>query len=212
MWAPYFDFVTHHVAGLESPFETEFPLYTLIQLEGTDSESDTSRLEAMLAEAFESHIVQDAVIAQSEGQRAKIWAIRDGIGEITRQLTPYASLDVSLSLEQMPGFLRDIDTDLTAVFPDVVILVFGHVGDNNLHVFITTRRHEDLDRIHQIAYEITGRYEGSISAEHGIGQLKAGFLHHSRSPAELALMHRLKRALDPQGILNPGRVLAAGDP
>ena len=212
MWAPYFDFVTDHVAGLESPFESAFPLYALIQLEGTDSEADTSRLESMLATAFESGTVDDAIVAQSEGQRAKIWAIRDGIGEITRVLTPYASLDVSLGLEQMPGFLQDIDTELRGAFPEVVILVFGHVGDNNLHVFITTRRHADLERIHQIAYEITGRYEGSISAEHGIGQLKAGYLHYSRSTTERALMRRLKQALDPKGILNPGRVLDTQPP
>jgi FAD/FMN-containing dehydrogenase len=91
----------------------------------------------------------------------------------------------------------------------VLILVFGHVGDNNLHVFITTRREADLHGIHDIAYAVTGRYAGSVSAEHGIGQIKTGYLHHSRAPAELATMQRLKKALDPQGILNAGRVLAA---
>ena len=89
--------------------------------------------------------------------------------------------------------------------------MFGHFGDNNLHVFVTTKRHEDLEQIHKIAYGITGRYGGSISAEHGIGQLKTGYLHHSRSPAELVLMRTLKAALDPLGILNAGRVLEVED-
>lgn len=207
MWAPYFDFVTEHVDDCDSPFEKRHPIYALVEVEGTDNEADGARLEALLGEVFERGIVADAVIAQNEAQREAVWAIRDGIAEITRMLTPYASLDVSLSLDQTQAFLGDIDRELKSAFTDVLILVFGHFGDNNLHVFVTTKRHEDLEQIHQITYGITGRYGGSISAEHGIGQLKTGYLHHSRSPAELALMRTLKAALDPLGILNPGRVL-----
>jgi len=208
MWAPYFDYVTDHVEGIESPFAESFPLYALIQIEGNDADSDAARLEEVLGEALEAGRIEDAIFAQSQAQRDKLWAIRDGISEITRLLTPYASLDVSLAIEQMPAFIEDIETELSGAFDDIVILIFGHVGDNNLHVFITTRRHEDLDRIHEIAYGITGRYQGSVSAEHGIGQLKTGYLHYSRSPAELALMCMLKKALDPQGLLNAGRVVA----
>lgn len=208
MWAPYFDYVTGHVDGLDSPFDDRYPLYALIQLEGTEQETDARRLEEALGEALERGIVEDAVIAQSESQREKIWAIRDGIGEITRMLTPYASLDVSLGIDRMPAFLGEIEQALGEALEDVLTLVFGHVGDNNLHLFITTRRHEDLDAIHGIAYGITGKYAGSVSAEHGIGRLKTAYLRHSRSAAELGVMRALKQALDPQGILNPGRVLA----
>jgi FAD/FMN-containing dehydrogenase len=172
-----------------------------------DEAAETRLLETMLERAFENGLIDDAVVAHSEAQRARLWAIRDGIGEITRALTPYASLDVSLSIEDMPHYVADIERELEEAYPDVLILVFGHVGDNNLHLFITTRRENDLDGIHEIAYGVTGRYAGSVSAEHGIGQLKTGYLHHSRAPAELATMQRLKHAFDPRGILNIGRVL-----
>lgn len=212
MWAPYFDFVNEHVDNCNSPFETRYPIYALVEVEGTDNEADSARLETLLAEAFESGIIVDAVIAQSEAQREAVWAIRDGIADITRLLTPYASLDVSLELDRMQAFLSDVDAALKKAFPDVLILVFGHFGDNNLHVFVTTKRHEDLEQIHEITYGITGSYGGSISAEHGVGRLKTGYLHHSRSPAELALMRTLKAALDPLDILNSGRVLEIPDP
>ena len=211
MWAPYFDYVTEHVDGCDSPFDGRYPIYALVEVEGTDNAADNERLEMLLAEALEDGIVVDAVVAQSEAQREAVWSIRDGIAEITRLLTPYASLDVSLEIDRMQAFLRDIDTALRKAFPDVLILVFGHFGDNNLHVFVTTKRHEDLEQIHEITYGITGDYGGSISAEHGIGQLKVGYLHYSRSPAELALMRTLKAALDPLGILNAGRVIASDD-
>jgi FAD/FMN-containing dehydrogenase len=211
MWSPYFDYVTGHVDKLESPFAERYPLYALLQLEGTDESADTAKLEGLLEAAFESGIVEDAVVAQSETQRQKLWAIRDGIGEITMMLSPYASLDVSLSIDSMPKFVAEIEERLRAAFDGVLILVFGHVGDNNLHVFITTGKHEDLEKIHDLSYGVTGKYGGSISAEHGIGALKSKYLHHSRSPAELALMRTLKRALDPQNILNRGRVIALGD-
>lgn len=211
MWAPYFDYVTEHVDHCDSPFDKRHSIYALVEVEGTDDETDNARLETLLAEAFDTGAVVDAVVAQSEAQREAVWAIRDGIAEIARLLTPYASLDVSLELGRTQAFLHDIDTALKKAFPDVLILVFGHFGDNNLHVFVTTKRHEDLEQIHEITYGLTGRYGGSISAEHGIGQLKTGYLHHSRSPAELALMRTLKAALDPLDILNSGRVLEAGD-
>jgi len=210
MWAPYFDSVVTEIDGLTSPFDARYPLYTLIQLEGLDEAAETRLLETMLEHAFASEVVTDAVVAQSEAQRQRLWTIRDGIGEITRVLTPYASLDVSLGIADMPRYVADIERELEAAYPGVVILVFGHVGDNNLHVFITTGHAADLHGIHEIAYGVTGRYAGSVSAEHGIGQIKTGYLHHSRTPAELATMQRLKHALDPKGILNVGRVLDAG--
>ena len=112
-----------------------------------------------------------------------------------------------MDLAEMPGFLDEFDEALTSALPDAINLVFGHVGDNNLHLFVTTRRQEDIDTILDLGYGLTGAHGGSISAEHGVGTMKRGYLHLSRTREEIDLMQRLKKALDPKGILNPGRVL-----
>ena len=207
MWSSYYDYVLDHIETLSSPFAENYPLYALIETEGTDSASDSDRFETVLGTALETGLIVDAAIAQSEKDIERFWAIRDGVGEITAPLTPYASIDVSLGIADMPAFVDRVDTLLKGRYDPITNLVFGHVGDNNLHLFITTGREEDLDDVLESVYTITGEYEGSISAEHGVGALKRDFLHYSRSDAEIQLMRTLKRALDPKGILNVGRVI-----
>ena len=207
MWAPYFDRVIGHIETLRSPFDEAFPLYILIETEGSDQDTDSQRFEEVLSSALEAKVIADAVVAQSEKDRQSFWEIRDGVGEITKALIPYASLDVSMDIAEMPGFLEEFDVALSTALPDALNLVFGHVGDNNLHLFVTTRRQEDIQRMLDIGYGLTGAHGGSISAEHGVGVLKRGYLHHSRTAEEIDLMRRLKRALDPKGILNAGRVI-----
>jgi FAD/FMN-containing dehydrogenase len=209
MWASYFDYVIEHVEQLRSPFEQAYPLYALIETEGADSENDAERFESALGSALESGVIRDAVIAQSQKDVQTFWAIRDGIAEITPALMPYASLDVSMAVAEMPGFLDEVDTALAAQFDPITNLVFGHVGDHNLHLFITTGNEGDVERILDTVYQLTGDHQGSVSAEHGIGTLKRKYLHHSRNEEELELMRRLKRTLDPHGILNGGRVIDA---
>ncbi len=207
MWADYFHRVIDHSDALRSPFAQSFPVYALVEAEGADQQADAERFEAALGQALESGVIADAAVAQSVGDRQTFWAIRDGVAEITADLTPYASLDVSMDIAEMAGFLDAFDRELKEALPDAINLVFGHIGDNNLHLFVSTRREGDLKTIFDIGYRLTGAHRGSVSAEHGIGVLKRGYLHYSRSPEELALMRRLKDALDPKGILNPGRVI-----
>lgn len=207
MWASYYDYVIEYIEKLNSPFDQRYPLYALIEIEGTDSATDSERFESALGSALESGLIEDAIIAQSEKDTQIFWAIRDGIAEITPLLTPYASVDVSMGVADMPAFLDKVDRDLNARFDPIVNLVFGHIGDNNLHLFITTGREDDIDEILETVYAITGEHEGSVSAEHGIGALKREYLRYSRSEEELELMRQLKRTLDPNGILNGGRVI-----
>jgi FAD/FMN-containing dehydrogenase len=207
MWAGYFHYVLEHMPALRSPFAERHPLYALVEIEGTEHAADTARLEAALGDSLESRVVADAVVAQSARESQNLWAIRDAIGDVTPTLQPLLAFDVSVAVDSMAPFLATVDGAF-ARFPDPVTnLVFGHIGDSNLHLAVTTHHARDLERLCDAVYGAVGAHGGSISAEHGVGTLRRQYLHHSRSSAEIDLMRRLKTALDPHGILNAQRVL-----
>jgi FAD/FMN-containing dehydrogenase len=207
MWAGYFHYVLEYMPALRSPFAERHALYALVEIEGTEHAADTARLEAALADALESGAVADAVLAQSAREAQSLWAIRDGIGDVTPTLQPLLAFDVSLPIDAMPAFLATVDAAFARFADPVTNLVFGHIGDSNLHLAVTTHHARDLGKLCDVVYGAVGEHGGSISAEHGVGTLRRDYLHHSRSAAELELMRRLKAALDPHGILNAQRVL-----
>ena len=191
------------------------PWYALLQID--DSSTDLplrDAVETALARAAERGIVADATIAQSQDQANRLWALRENVSEAQRREGPNVKHDISLPVSAIPGFCRDAAAALEAAFPGVRLYVFGHLGDGNLHYNVAapagTDAHAFLAHtaaINRIVHDRVVALGGSISAEHGIGQLKRAEFAHYADPLDLELMRRIKAALDPHGILNPGKVL-----
>ncbi len=152
------------------------------------------------------------MLASSSQNRQDFWVIRDAVGEILCSVKHEANFDIGIPLSETDACIREIEAELNREFKDLFLLIFGHVGDGNLHLIATTGRREDTNRIYDIVYKITGTHHGGIAAEHGIGILKKPWLHLSRSQEEIALMQTLKTAFDPNSILNPGRVIETVKP
>ena len=185
------------------------PFFVLVEALGGDADGDGERFARALDTAHAKGLVGEAVVAHSEQERRNLWAVRDNI-ECLYQLDPVFLFDVSLAIGAMEAYVAELDARLGARWPGHRLIVFGHLGDGNLHVVVAVGDGGDAVRagVEAIVYGGIAARGGSVSAEHGIGLEKRGHLHHSRSPTELALMRTLKQALDPQGILNPGKVLA----
>lgn len=207
MWDSYYDKVIEIVPNLTSPFGDSHPFYLLIEYKDNDEVLGKQRFESVLFAQLEAGLLTDALIAQSHQDAAIFWAIRDGIGELFQVLGPVSNQDVSLPVTDIGVFAADLDKRLKNKYSNIGVLLFGHIGDNNLHVCAYTGREEDKVKINEDIMLMIGEYSGAISAEHGIGVLKRDFLPLSRTNNEIALMKTIKQAMDPKNILNPGRVI-----
>jgi FAD/FMN-containing dehydrogenase len=209
MWNEYYRLTTELVKGVAAPLPTNHPFYVLLESSGGDAERIRSDLEGMLEAALEKGIILDATIASSGAAAAAIWKIRDSSVELGRAIGPNGvGFDISLAIDKMEAFADAINTELKErIDKDAYAIVFGHAGDGNLHVNAKypagVDKNEDVTKL---VYGITADFAGSISAEHGIGLLKRPYLKLSRTEEEIETMRTLKRALDPHGILNPGRI------
>ena len=206
MWQSYYDKVLEVSSGLSSPFDRQFPFYLLLEYIDNDQELGADRFESVLYRQLESELLEDAMIAKSLQDAEIFWQIRDGIGELLQVLGPVSNQDVSLPIAEIGVFAAELEQRLKAKYPDIAILLFGHIGDNNMHVCAYTGRDEDKTRISHDIMHLIGDYSGAITAEHGVGVLKRDYLTLSKSPTEIALMKTLKDAMDPKAILNRGRV------
>lgn len=210
MWPDFHELVTTRVPDMRSPVAAQ-GLQVLIEMEGSDTERDMARFSAMLEAAFEQGWLLDAAIAQSLKERESFWRLRDAVSEFPLMWSPYCGYDVSLPIGDLGCFVDELQAALREHFPPCEHVHFGHVGDSNIHVGVhVPAAHGPFPEaeIDACVYGVLRRYGGSVSAEHGIGQHKKAYLGHSRTPQELALMHTLKKALDPHKLLNPGKVLA----
>ncbi|MET0287870.1 MAG: FAD-binding oxidoreductase [Polyangiales bacterium] len=195
---------------IRAPFAETHPYYVLLEVEdGSDDE-----LESWVASLFERDLIIDGTLAQDSGQAAEMWTLREGISEsLSATGLPHKN-DIALPVASLEAFTGELEALFLASYPDWEICLFGHIGDGNLHVNVM--KPDALDKqtflartseVDHAIFKLLGKYDGSISAEHGIGLLKKPYLSYSRSPAELALLKTVKRALDPNGILNPGKVI-----
>ena len=165
----------------------------------------------MLGQALEAELITDAVLASSSTQRQGIWDIREDIETLVHALDPMFSYDISLPITHMNEYVDTLESKLKQTWPDAAdLVVFGHLGDGNLHIMITVRdaSADSRRQVEELVYGGLTQYHGSISAEHGVGLEKRDYLALSRSPEEIAVMKTMKQALDPKGLLNPGKVLA----
>jgi FAD/FMN-containing dehydrogenase len=189
------------------PLAINGAIHVLVETLGTDPARDAELFESAIGEAIEQGEAPDAALAQSERERAAIWRVRDQSSEFARHFSPHVDYDVSLPVARIGEFVPVVAERLRADRAPLDILFFGHVADGNLHLSVQTPpgvlSKADADAI---VYGAVAERQGSISAEHGIGLLKKAYLAHSRSEPELALMRTIKAALDPRGILNPGKV------
>jgi FAD/FMN-containing dehydrogenase len=154
-------------------------------------------------------LVKDVIIAKSERDRAGIWAIREDLEHIVRDFQPFYAFDVSLPVGAMEGYMIDVARRLRALWPEGRIAFLGHVGDGNLHIAIGAGGPHDRGAVEACVYEPLEPLNGSVSAEHGIGLEKKAWLPISRNAEERRLMQDLKQLLDPNGILNPGKIFDA---
>lgn len=208
MWNEYLSTVVD-CCGLRAPLSLEHPVYVLTDMQGGQPEADAERFQAMLEEAIEAGWIIDGAVAQSVAEAEAFWAIRDGVADVLRDFAPTINFDVSVPVGRIGECAERIRANLDARFPALKALFFGHVGDGNLHVVACSvpPEHDAQVRIEEAVYSVVRDFGGSISAEHGIGTLKTDWLGYSRSPAEIATMRALKQALDPRGILNPGKLI-----
>ena len=185
------------------PLAMGAPLYLLIEAQGHAPESDRARFEAAIAQAIEDGALGETVLATSGRDAAEFWGLRESLGAyVATRAAPVLGHDIAVAVERQPEFLARAAAMVGAIDPGARILVFGHFGDGNLHYIV-----ESGDaRISDAIYRCVADMDGSIAAEHGIGLDKKSVLPLSRSAAEISVMRRLKRALDPNDILNPGRV------
>ncbi|HJV85272.1 MAG TPA: FAD-binding oxidoreductase [Noviherbaspirillum sp.] len=206
MWRDFYELVTTPPAKSSPPLPHGSPFYVLVESLGADQEQDAARFVGALEKAIEGGLIADAVIAGSERECAGIWAMRDDVMQVARYGMPF-TFDVSLPIAAMERYILSMRRTLSMRWPESHCWVFGHLGDGNLHVVVRTGNRDDRAEVERIVYMPLAGIGGSVSAEHGIGLEKKPYLPLSRTAEEVALMRTLKGTLDPNNILNPGKML-----
>jgi FAD/FMN-containing dehydrogenase len=208
--------VLHHISGTRAPLASQWPWQVLVEYVETVAGCVAEEaLVALVSAAYAAALIGDAAIAKNEGEIAAFWRLRDSISEAERAGGPAMQHDISVPVEAMPDFMIDAAASVEATFPGVVASAFGHLGDGNVHFHVrapegveaTTWRAGQGKAASRMVYDLVTAAKGSLSAEHGIGQMKRGELLRQSDPARIAALRAIKSALDPHGIMNPGKLV-----
>ncbi|WP_434058439.1 FAD-binding oxidoreductase [Coralliovum pocilloporae] len=209
------DFALRHLSDTRDPIERRYPWYVLMNLSTSQPDASPRRLiESILSGRLEAGQIADAALAESLQHSQEFWALRHGLSEVQKHEGGSIKHDISVPVASIPAFLNEALPAVEAFLPGARPVPFGHMGDGNLHFNVSQPVGMDKaaflalwDDMNRLVHDIVLSYDGSISAEHGIGRLKRDLLAEVKDPLELAMMHRLKDSFDPNHILNPGRVL-----
>ena len=217
---PALQLVLQHIPGSHDPLSTPSPWQVLMELDDSDPGCGLQTLlEETLFDALSEGVVSDAAVAKSQPQADSLWALREQIAEAQRLEGVSIKHDISVPVDRIPELIDRASTQLEKKYPGVRLICFGHVGDGNLHFNLSKPDRSSNDdfvqetaAVNRIVHDVVMSLGGSISAEHGIGQLKVDELSHYKDPLELELMRSLKHALDPMGLMNPGKIFLGSDP
>jgi FAD/FMN-containing dehydrogenase len=207
--------VARHFPDCRYPFAAPHPFVVLLEISDQESDSHAMQiLESLMAATLDAGVIDDAVVAQSDAQSQSLWALRENVSEAQAAEGTNIKHDISLPIASIAEFVAETDRLLGEAFPGVRMVNFGHLGDGNLHYNVSPALGQSDQElialqkdINRVVYQSVERYNGSISAEHGIGQLKREALKLHRSAADLNAMRQIKAALDPRGLMNPGKML-----
>jgi FAD/FMN-containing dehydrogenase len=210
------DLVRAQLPELRQPFQPAPPCAVLCELSSGAVEPLDEVLQAALSSPAAQPDIIDAVVARSGADRLALWQLRESIAEAQRRNGPSLKHDISVPLDAIPAFMQRVADWALGAVPEGILVCYGHAGDGNLHCNLSARTGTDPaaflareDAVRAAVHELVRDFHGSISAEHGIGQAKVEELQHHASPVKLALMRQLKTAIDPRGIMNPGKLLPA---
>ena len=209
------DLVLKHVPGTRPPLDGKHPWHALVEATTAEPNTDVgAELENLLGAAMQQGVIGDAVLATNEAQAEAFWKLRDTISEAERAEGQTLAHDISVPVAEMPAFILDAAAKVEAAFPGVVASGFGHLGDGNIHFHVRAGSHTAPDwydvegeRITHMVDDLVTAAGGSISAEHGIGQLKRAEFARLAPPGRIHALRAIKHALDPLGIMNPGKLI-----
>jgi FAD/FMN-containing dehydrogenase len=206
--------VLKNIPQTRAPLADDPPWYVLVEFSSGEKNALGGPVETMFAHALDDELITDATIAQNEREAHDFWRLRHSMSEAMRSEGAQAKFDVSTPVASVPAFLADADKAVNAACDNARIIAFGHMGDGNIHYDILQPDGMSLNdfddarrRIEDAVYDVIAKYDGSISAEHGVGIMKAGEIALRKQPAEIAMMRAIKRALDPDNIMNPGKLV-----